>query len=146
MDYPESNNWYTHCLYNRRVDGVVAISQKIADLLLAAGVTREKIWVIASGIEPQRFMAARPTSVKSAGELVIGSVGVLEERKGHGYLLEAAGKLKRQGSSVRIRIAGDGCSDILCSGMRFGLDCKTTYSSAVLFPIRPPFSPMSTFS
>ncbi len=108
MDYPESNNWYTHCLYNRRVDGVVAISQKIAELLRAAGVTREKIWVIASGIEPQRFMAARPTTVKSAGELVIGSVGVLEERKGHGYLLEAAGKLKRQGSSVTIRIAGDG--------------------------------------
>ena len=37
MDYPESNNWYTHCLYNRRVDGVVAISQKIAELLRGSG-------------------------------------------------------------------------------------------------------------
>jgi L-malate glycosyltransferase len=108
MDYPESNNWYTHCLYNRRVDGVVAISQSIAELLLAAGVTRERIRVIASGIEPRRFMAAQPTAVKSAGELVLGSVGVLEERKGHRYLLEAAGKLKRQGLAITIRIAGDG--------------------------------------
>ena len=33
---------------------------------------------------------------------------MLEERKGHRYLLEAAGKLKRQGLSVTIRIAGDG--------------------------------------
>jgi hypothetical protein len=29
MDYPEANNWYTRCLYNRKVEGVVAISRKI---------------------------------------------------------------------------------------------------------------------
>ena len=108
MDYPESNNWYTHYLYNRRVDGVVAISRNIAELLQAAGVTPGKIRVIASGIEPQRFASARRAAVKSGGELVIGSLGVLEERKGHRYLLEAAGQLKRDGLSVTIRIAGDG--------------------------------------
>ena len=40
MDYPEANNWYTRCLYNRKVDGVVAISQKIFELLVQAGVER----------------------------------------------------------------------------------------------------------
>ncbi len=35
MDYPERRGWYSHWLYNKRVDGVVAISQAIGDLLVA---------------------------------------------------------------------------------------------------------------
>lgn len=108
MDYPESDNWYTHCLYNRRVDGVVAISQSIADLLLGAGVTRGKIRLIASGIDPQRFAPVKPPEQRADGKIMVGSVGVLEERKGHRDLLEAAATLKRQGVKLRIRIAGDG--------------------------------------
>ncbi|MGH8544809.1 MAG: glycosyltransferase family 4 protein, partial [Gammaproteobacteria bacterium] len=42
MDYPEPDNWYTHLLYNRRVDGVVAVSGAIADLLAKAGVEKSK--------------------------------------------------------------------------------------------------------
>ena len=57
MDYPERNNWYTRCLYNRRVDGVVAISQNILDGLVDAGVERRKIRLIHSGIDPSRFVA-----------------------------------------------------------------------------------------
>jgi glycosyltransferase involved in cell wall biosynthesis len=108
MDYPESNNCYTHCLYNRRVDGVVAISRNIAEVLLAAGVTGKKIRVIASGIEPQRFAAVKLTQPWADGKMVVGAVGVLEERKGHRYLLEAAAKLKRQGLNLKIHIAGAG--------------------------------------
>lgn len=55
MDYPESANWYTRHLYNRTVDGVVAISEKIFHLLLAAGVKREKIRLIHSGIDPRAY-------------------------------------------------------------------------------------------
>lgn len=133
MDYPDSNNWYTHCLYNRRVDGVVAISQSIADLLMGAGVAREKIRVIASGIEPQRFTAALPTAPKSAGELVVGSVGVLEERKGHRYLLEAAAKLKRQDLNFKIRIAGDGSlrQSLEQDAVRLGLKDDVQFSGFV---------------
>jgi hypothetical protein len=36
-------NWYTRCLYNRKVDGVIAISRKISELLVEAGVERERI-------------------------------------------------------------------------------------------------------
>ena len=58
MDYAERKNWYTRCLYNRRVDGVVAISQTIVELLVDAGVERRKIRLIHSGIDPSRFVAA----------------------------------------------------------------------------------------
>ncbi|MBM2803540.1 MAG: hypothetical protein HW419_1433 [Deltaproteobacteria bacterium] len=133
MDYPESNNWYTHCLYNRRVDGVVAISQNIADLLMAAGVTAEKIHVIVSGIEPHRFTAARPAALKLDGAPVVGSVGVLEERKGHRYLLEAAAKLKRQGLNFKLRIAGDGSlrQSLEQDAVRLGLTDDVQFSGFV---------------
>src|SRR5207342_2232687 len=50
MDYPEAHTSYTRYLYNRKVDGVVAISQKISALLIAAGVERERIRLIYTGI------------------------------------------------------------------------------------------------
>ncbi|HWO43595.1 MAG TPA: glycosyltransferase family 4 protein, partial [Candidatus Eisenbacteria bacterium] len=107
MDYPEPNNWYTRLLYNRRVDGVVAISRRIGELLAQAGVEQGRIRVIHSGIELPKLQvdAGRATSWNGA---VVGTAGVLEERKGHRYLLEAAAILKEQGVPVRYRIAGSG--------------------------------------
>jgi glycosyltransferase involved in cell wall biosynthesis len=111
MDYPERRSFYTSHLYNRRVDGVVAISQLIAELLIAAGVDAKKIRVIPSGIDVRQFSIAScaPGPAKcQAGVTVIGSVGVLEERKGHRFLLEAAARLKAKGLRLRYRIAGAG--------------------------------------
>jgi glycosyltransferase involved in cell wall biosynthesis len=39
---------------------------------------------------------------------VVGCLAVLEKRKGHQYLLEAAARLKAQGLKLQYRIAGDG--------------------------------------
>ncbi|MSP38870.1 MAG: glycosyltransferase family 1 protein [Deltaproteobacteria bacterium] len=108
MDYPEARNWYTHCLYNKRVDGVVAISQNIAELLIAAGVNPQKIRTITSGIDVDKFALGRRTIQRTADEIVVGSMGVLEERKGHRFLLEAAAQLKTRGMNLQYRIAGDG--------------------------------------
>ncbi|MBI2358975.1 MAG: glycosyltransferase family 4 protein [Deltaproteobacteria bacterium] len=107
MDYPVKKGWYTNCLYNRKVDGVVAISRKIAEVLIAGGVRAEKIRVIHSGIDPDCFraMAECPSA---PGEIVIGTVAALEERKGHRFLLQAAAVLKAQGHRVRYRLAGEG--------------------------------------
>ena len=111
MDYPERRSAYTNHLYNRRVDGVVAISQRIAELLIAAGVDTKKIRVIPSGIDIRQFpiAACAPGSATcQTGVTVVGSVGVLEERKGHRFLLEAAARLKAKGLRLRYRIAGEG--------------------------------------
>ncbi|MGH7826972.1 MAG: glycosyltransferase family 4 protein [Candidatus Binatia bacterium] len=108
MDYPEPDNWYTHLLYNRRVDGVVAVSGAIADLLAKAGVEKSKIRLIHSGVDLQKFDSYQPIPPPSADVPVIGTAAVLEERKGHSYLLQAALSLKKQGVRLRYRIAGDG--------------------------------------
>lgn len=107
MDYPVRRGWYSRCLYDKKVDGVVAISRKIADVLVAGGVGRERIRVIYSGIDPTPFQRSQRTE-QNIAPMVIGTVAVLEERKGHRFLLEAASLLKRQGFRLKFRFAGDG--------------------------------------
>ncbi len=82
MDYPERRGWYTNCLYNRRVDGVVAISQAIADLLMIAGVDAHKMRTIFSGIDAGRFARFSPERSRQEGATVIGCLAGLEGRKG----------------------------------------------------------------
>jgi glycosyltransferase involved in cell wall biosynthesis len=108
MDYPEARSWYTRCLYNRKVDGVVAISRKISELLIEAGVEREKIRLIHSGIDPRPFEAAANARQVYPERFVVGMAAVLEERKGHRFLLEAARRLKAQGCQIQYCFAGEG--------------------------------------
>jgi glycosyltransferase involved in cell wall biosynthesis len=109
MDYPEKSNWYTRCLYNRRVDGVVAISQNIFDGLVNAGVERRKIRLIPSGIDPTRFRAGDDRTDESRREAItVGCLAVLEERKGIEFVLEAARQLQPQGARVKWLIGGTG--------------------------------------
>lgn len=108
MDYAERKGWYTRHLYNRRVDGVIAISRPIADGLVSAGVDSLRIRTIHSGIDPQRFEGLASKSRAFDEIPVVGMVAVLEERKGHRYLLEAAARLKNQGHRVKYFLAGEG--------------------------------------
>src|SRR5262245_34586994 len=108
MDYPETNNWYTRCLYNRKVQGVVAISQKIFELLVQAGLEQKKIRLIHDGIDTGPFESAANNRDMNSECVVVGMAAVLEERKGHRFLLEAAQRLKTQGCRIQYRLAGDG--------------------------------------
>jgi glycosyltransferase involved in cell wall biosynthesis len=124
MDYAEPNNWYTRLLYNRRVDGVIAISQRIAQLLFEAGVEKSRIRLIHSGIDPQTLNNRQPAPRPFATPPVIGTVAVLEERKGHRYVLEALSSLRREGVRVKYRIAGEGSlkQDLQDCTVRLGLE------------------------
>jgi len=107
MDYPVRQKRYNRYLYNRCVDGVIAISQKIADVLVEGGIERERIRVIHTGIDPEPFQKA--ATVKPNNPVpVIGTTAVLEERKGHQYLLEAAALLKQKGQRLEYHFAGEG--------------------------------------
>ena len=106
MDYPELRNRFTRFLYNRCVHGVIAISQPIVKLLVDAGVDHARIRLIHSGIDVARF---RPGGGRLRDRLsVIGCVAVLQERKGHRFLLEAVALLKARGVKLRCLLAGEG--------------------------------------
>jgi glycosyltransferase involved in cell wall biosynthesis len=115
MDYVP-NRWFAPYLYNRAVDGVAAISKGVARALVAAGVSEQRITVIPSGVDCTRF--APPSSEQKAAarrelgldpdQIAVASVGALELRKGHRYLLDAVGQLRERRPALRGYIAGDG--------------------------------------
>ena len=114
MDY-RPNRVFAPYLYNRAVDGVVAISGGVADSLAAAGVERRHITVVHSGVDCERFRAPTPQERADArtalniadGEFVISAVGALEQRKGHRYLIAAIGAIAASGK-FRCFIVGQG--------------------------------------
>ncbi len=116
MDY-RPNRMFAPYLYNHAVDGVAAISSEVAQSLARARVPRERIAIISSGVDCARFRppaaderrAARAQLGIADDAVVLGTIGAVEERKGHRYLLEAMTELCRapQGPLVCL-IAGDG--------------------------------------
>jgi glycosyltransferase involved in cell wall biosynthesis len=114
MDYVP-NRLFARWLYGRAVDGVAAISASVADALVRAGVARERITLIRSGVDcshfrppsaPERAQARAALGLGDAG-LAVGALGALEPRKGHRYLVEAMALRGRREGCVAV-IAGDG--------------------------------------
>jgi glycosyltransferase involved in cell wall biosynthesis len=121
MDY-RPNRCFGGYLYNRAVDGVIAISEGVADALAGAGAGRQRIRVVPSGIDCAQFTppaaqaraAARTRLGLGADELVVGALGALVPRKGHRTLIQAIALARsRAGAAalnnrIRCLIAGAG--------------------------------------
>jgi glycosyltransferase involved in cell wall biosynthesis len=116
MDY-RPNRMFAPYLYNHAVDGVAAISSEVAESLARARVPRERIAIISSGVDCARLHPAAAEERHSArarlgipdDAVVLGTLGALEERKGHRYLLEAMAELWREQQAPLVcLIAGDG--------------------------------------
>ncbi|HEY2912360.1 MAG TPA: glycosyltransferase family 4 protein [Candidatus Angelobacter sp.] len=103
-------------IYNRldrmalkRFHGLAAVSDSVAQRLLAAGVPARKIRTIANGIDVQAFERARPSPVLSFdGSKVIGMVARLDLQKGFEYLLRAARELRGEFPGLKVVIVGEG--------------------------------------
>lgn len=85
---------WNRALYNR-TDRVVAVSRFVADRLIEVGVRPERVTTIHTGVDPARF-APRPRDPETAralglapGEIAVGMVSSLHERKGPDLLLRA---------------------------------------------------------
>jgi glycosyltransferase involved in cell wall biosynthesis len=124
MDYAP-NRIFAPWLYNRVVDGVAAISPAIAEAMVRSGVAKDRIEIIPSGVDCDRFRPPNAAERKRArdelelasGEFAVGTVGMLEARKGQRYLIEAiqflrageaSGRANAATANVRCFIAGAG--------------------------------------
>lgn len=117
MDYRPHVALRVRYLYNRCVDGVIAISEAIAGVLRDAGVNSRRIRVIYLGIDGERFAHAgsrRPALRDAWGvgpdDLVVITAAVLVPRKGHAVLLDALARLRADGVALHWVICGDGPS------------------------------------
>jgi glycosyltransferase involved in cell wall biosynthesis len=117
MDYvPRGGPWVRY-LYNHAVDRVIAISPGVERALLAAGVAPERIRVVPSGVDPECFGATAPAraALRAAwgagdADVVVIVVGVLEARKGHAALIDAAARLGNR-LPLRLVFCGAGSLD-----------------------------------
>ncbi len=115
MDYRPHFAPRVRYLYNRCVDGVIAVSRAIADVLVSVCVDPRHIRVIHVGIDGGRFEQAleqrqevRRRSGAEPGDFVLLTAAVLEARKGHDVLLHAVEQLWRDRVPLRWVICGEG--------------------------------------
>lgn len=99
--------------YSVLPDQVVAVSCAVADYLVSAGVPREMVSVVPTGID------LAPYQMDAVGELrtelglasdvpLIGTVAILRKKKGHAELLEAAARVLGRFPEAHFVFAGDG--------------------------------------
>ena len=108
----------------KRFHGVAAVSDSVAQRLLASGVPASKIRTIANGIDVQTFERARPSpALNFDGSKVVGMVARLDLRKGFEYLLRAARELCGAFPELKVVIVGEGPDRSEIEGMiqRLGL-------------------------
>ncbi len=87
-------------------DAVIALTPRLAELLVDGGVAAERVHVIPSGVEPRLFRAAEdPLGAARPGPRVV-YVGRLARQKGVATLVRAAAELRTPG--LRVDIVGDG--------------------------------------
>lgn len=112
QDNPE-RHWAVALKY-RLHDRVVAISEGIARVLLAEGLSPEKLVCVRSAVEPGPLLAPcdgdwfRSEWGLAAGSPVIGVVAQLIQRKGHRYLLQALPELLPEFPGLRVLFFGQG--------------------------------------
>jgi teichuronic acid biosynthesis glycosyltransferase TuaC len=91
----------------RFADGLLAVSQAMADDVAALGVPRERVRVHHTGVDHTRFRPGDRAALKqmlSIDAPLVVSIGALIERKGHAIVIDAVASLP----GVHLRIAGDG--------------------------------------
>ena len=97
----------------RLVDQIVAISDRIRDVLLEDGLEPSRIQVVHSGIDPTRFNDAQPCDLRaafgfSAATQIIVNVAHFADHKGQRYLVEAAPKILQACPETALLLVGDG--------------------------------------
>lgn len=85
VDFPIRKTWLSSWKY-RNADFYLPISKAIADLLENAGIERQKMEIVYSSVDEERFAGADGDAIRrefslESGSLVVGNVAVCEDRK-----------------------------------------------------------------
>jgi glycosyltransferase involved in cell wall biosynthesis len=114
VDFPISEGFFSRRKYLDPRIHYFAISNGVRDVLVMGGVPPERIHVVPSGVDPNRFTRQTPPSdLRSQFGIpesapIIGTIGSLVEHKGHRYLIEAAPMVLGRHPNARFFIVGEG--------------------------------------
>ena len=112
MDYPIHTHRLGHLKYSQ-ADAYIAVSQLIAGILRDAGIPNRRIRMIHDGVDSERPRRSDAEAIRQEfgiepSTLVIGTVGVCEDRKSQRTLIEALPPLLQIHPKVHAFILGDG--------------------------------------
>lgn len=110
---PSSSFWNKKKYCSKLVDGYIAISCSIQDILISLGIPAEKVHLVYSGVDFSSLDAHSPVDLQHVlGEKptvpVFVNIGALTDHKGQIYLLQAARLLQEKGAHFKLLICGEG--------------------------------------
>lgn len=101
--------------YTRTVDRILCITEAVRRQLLEDGLPAERLVVVPSGVDPERFEAVEDKAQAfrtalgiPADAWVVGAVGALTPEKGHETLVRAAAPLRDAIPTLRVVLVGEG--------------------------------------
>lgn len=113
VSFPMGKNPFSWLKYrNGLIDAYAAVAQAVKDILVDNGVDPDRVWVIHSGVDIQRFAPRRvdPAIAKGLGlpesVPVIGKIANASPWKGQETFLKAASILAREPRPVHFLLAG----------------------------------------
>lgn len=115
VDFHIKKNWFSRYKYTTSsLDRIICISNGIKSVLCSDGIGEEKLVVIHSGVNIEKFdrVAVPENFRKTIGipenHLVVGTVAALADHKDYPNLLHAAGKIIENHDNVTFCAVGDG--------------------------------------
>jgi len=109
--FPVRRNLLSAIKYRLAARRIVAVSQCVCELLVAAGIDRRRVDVVYDGIEPTTA-ASRQAARQKLGiphtACLIGSAGQFVPEKGHEFLIRAFARIQRQIPSAVLALIGEG--------------------------------------
>lgn len=115
VDFSIGKAWWNRWKYkNQKLDKIVCISQAIREVLLQHGIPEEKLVVIPSGIDVERFREVKvPKDFKKQwgipeNRILIGTVASMVGHKDYPTLLHSARLVLNQTQNVHFCFVGDG--------------------------------------
>lgn len=99
--------------YTKGADHIVAVAHKVKDVLIQDGIPSEKVSVVHSGADMDRFRGKTGDSIRkefalSAQARILGNVGYLVGHKGQKHLIQAMTKVVQKFPEAHLLIVGKG--------------------------------------
>lgn len=115
-------------------DKIIAVSESQKEDIIKRGLVNPgKVITIENGVDTYRFTdngfdieKKKQELGLNNGSIILGTVGVLNESKGHYYLIKAVSEIIKQGFDVKLLIAGEGIlrKDLETLSNGLGLDSR----------------------
>lgn len=116
VDFAVGRNWFSRQKYVDPVVNYIAVSRAIKEVLMQSGIGENRIHVVHSGVDMNRYPArgktrdeelARHWGARAEVPLIV-NAAALTDHKDQKNLLQAAALLKQSGKAFRLVIAGKG--------------------------------------